>query len=99
MSKAVLLILFLRNGAPVPPARDPIARLDMTLRPRLSDPYQYYLPVRCTNCAATGKIFWEGVGEQKTLVRLSNEFYERLGRLPPHPIEIVCRTCGTTQLE
>lgn len=75
------------------------ARLYMTLRSRLSDSYQYYLPVRCTNCAATGKIFWEGLGEQKTLVRLSDEFYERLGRLPPHPIEIVCRLCGTAQLE
>ena len=71
----------------------------MTLRPGLSDPYQYYLPVRCTNCAATGKIFWEGLGEHKTLVRLSGEFYERLGRMHPHPIEIVCRTCGTAQLE
>ena len=71
----------------------------MTLRPCSSDPYRYYLPVRCANCAATGKIFWEGLGEQKTLVRLSGEFYERLGGLPPHPIEIVCRTCGMAQRE
>ena len=79
--------------------RPTLPGLHMTLRSSLSDPYRYILPVRCKNCAAFGKILWEGLGEQKILVRLSEEFYERLGRQPSHPIEIVCRACGTPQLE
>jgi phage FluMu protein Com len=71
----------------------------MALRSTLSDPRQYFLPVRCPNCASIGSILWEGLGEHKTLVSMSDEFYERLGRLPPHPIELVCRACGTPQLE
>lgn len=71
----------------------------MTLRSSLSDYRQYFMSVRCPHCAAMGKILWEGSGERKTLVRISAEFYERLCRLPPYSIELVCRTCGTPQLE
>jgi hypothetical protein len=71
----------------------------MTLKSTLLDYRQYLMPICCPNCAALGKILWEGSGERKTLVRMSGEFYERLCRLPPHPIELVCRTCGTPQME
>lgn len=71
----------------------------MSLNSSLPDYRQYFVPVRCPKCAAIGNILWEGLGERKTLVRLSGQFYERLRPAPPHPIEIVCRVCGTPQLE
>jgi hypothetical protein len=71
----------------------------MTLKASLLDYRQYLMPVCCPKCAAMGKILWEGSGERKTLVRLTGQFYERLRKLPPHPIELVCLTCGAAQLE
>jgi hypothetical protein len=71
----------------------------MTLKTGLFDYRQYFMPVRCPKCSAVGDMIWEGSGERKTLVHLSGQFYERLGRLPPYPIELVCRACGTPQLE
>ena len=63
------------------------------------DHRQYFVSIHCPTCAAKGKILWEGSGRQKALVYLSEQFYERLRRAPPHPIELVCRACGTSQLE
>ena len=71
----------------------------MTLRSALFDYRQYFMSVSCPNCAAMGRILWEGSGERKTLVQVSGQFYERLCSLPPHPIELVCRECGASQLE
>jgi hypothetical protein len=71
----------------------------MTLKATLLDYRQYLMPICCPKCAAMGKILWEGLGERRTLVHMSGEFYERLCRLPPHPIELVCRACGAAQLE
>jgi len=71
----------------------------MTLRSSLFDYRQYFMAISCPNCAAMGKILWEGSGERKTLVQVSGQFYERLCNSPPHPIELVCRTCGASQLE
>ena len=71
----------------------------MSLMSTLHEYRQHCMPIRCPNCAAMGKILWEGSGRCKTLVRISGHFYERLCRLPPHSIEIVCVACGTPQLE
>lgn len=71
----------------------------MSLRSSLLDYRQYIMSVHCPNCAAIGRIFWEGSGERRTLVSISEQFYERLCRLPPHPIELVCRACGAAQPE
>jgi hypothetical protein len=71
----------------------------MALLPSLLNYGQYLLPLRCSHCAAKGKIRWAVSGERKMLVHLSGQFYSRLCKLPPHPIELVCRACGTPQLE
>jgi hypothetical protein len=56
-------------------------------------------PIRCPKCLARGLVTWEGAGAEKVLVRLSANFYERLTKVPPYSIELVCQQCGMAQLE
>jgi DNA-directed RNA polymerase subunit RPC12/RpoP len=56
-------------------------------------------PIRCPKCTAKGLMVWEQDGAEKVLVRLSANFYERLTKVPPFAIELVCRQCGMAQLE
>jgi hypothetical protein len=56
-------------------------------------------PIYCPKCNAAGCVVWEGEGQTKALVRISGDFYERLSKRAPYPIELVCQQCGTPQLE
>ena len=60
---------------------------------------QYSVDLRCTKCGSKGIVIWEGHGADKTMVWLSGQFYERLAKQPPFPIELVCIKCGTAQPE
>jgi hypothetical protein len=44
-----------------------------------------------------GVVVWEKDGNSRSLVSLSNGFYERISKKEPYPIEIVCRECGAAQ--
>jgi hypothetical protein len=60
---------------------------------------KYSDTVRCPRCHRTGTIEWEAAAEKnlKELVRINGEFYERVSKKPPFPIELVCVGCGTPQ--
>jgi hypothetical protein len=68
--------------------------LFMTTYPGGFEPRQYAQEILCPKCSNRGVILWEGTREEKTLVRMSTAFYERLSKKPPHPIELVCQKCG-----
>jgi hypothetical protein len=57
--------------------------------------------VECPKCGKKGSIVWEDVprpdGVAKELVRIDGDFFERIARKPPYPIELVCNGCGTPQ--
>jgi hypothetical protein len=59
--------------------------------------------VVCPKCGQKGSILWEDVpragGDGKEMSRISGNFYERLSKKAPHPIELVCNGCGTSQTE
>jgi len=55
--------------------------------------------VVCRACGKSGTIAWEEVSRLNKstvpeLVGIDGPFFERLGRKPPYPIELVCRACG-----
>ena len=62
-------------------------------------PPQYAVEICCPQCQNRAILVWEKSGKDRTLVRLSGRFYERLSSTPPHPIELVCLQCGTPQPE
>ena len=51
----------------------------------------------CPRCGNCGVINWDLVpspdGPKKEFAGISGEFYERLSKKSPHPIEIVCNNC------
>lgn len=55
----------------------------------------------CPTCGKEGAVIWElaarARGDGKDLVRIEGDFYERLSRKPPFPIELICHVCGTAQ--
>jgi hypothetical protein len=57
--------------------------------------------IRC-RCGKIGSIVWEDApaaeGVRQELVKLDGDFYERLSKRPPYPVELVCNTCGTAQV-
>jgi hypothetical protein len=53
--------------------------------------------VTCPKCKSIGVADWEKIGAERSLIRLSRNFYERLSRKVPYPIEVVCLECGTVQ--
>jgi len=53
----------------------------------------------CPKCGAKGRTVWERDEWGLSLVSLSGGFYERLKKLSPVNIEIVCHACGTAQPE
>jgi hypothetical protein len=53
----------------------------------------------CPKCGTVGVAVWEKVGAERSLIRLTRNFYERLSKKDPFPIEIVCLGCGTAQRE
>jgi hypothetical protein len=62
-------------------------------------PRQNAVDICCPKCRSRATLVWEISGKDKTLVRLTGHFYERLSATPPHPIELVCLKCGTPQTE
>jgi hypothetical protein len=52
-------------------------------------------------CGKVGSIVWENArsekGAQRDFVKIDGDFYERLSKRPPYPIELVCNSCGTAQ--
>jgi hypothetical protein len=70
----------------------------MTL-PDANNPRQFSVRVYCPKCGNSGSVVWERIGAERQLVSLSPTFYERLAKTPPHPIELVCRSCGAAQNE
>lgn len=63
------------------------------------NPREHAVTIRCSKCANRGTLVWEGAGKAKGLIRIMGEFYERLAKVPPHAIELVCLRCGTAQTE
>jgi hypothetical protein len=66
---------------------------------------QFSVLIECPKCGEKGVATWEEnkhtsvSGPEPTLIRLSSEFYERVSKRAPHVIELVCRKCGTAQIE
>lgn len=54
--------------------------------------------IRC-RCGKVGAILWEdaptpdGTGRPE-FVKIDGDFYERIAKKPPYPIELVCNACG-----
>jgi hypothetical protein len=53
----------------------------------------------CPRCGQIGVVTWEMFGNERSLVGLSNGFYERISNKAPYPIELVCNDCGAAQAE
>jgi len=60
---------------------------------------QFSVNITCPKCRAIGVVVWEKDGAHRSLVSLSNGFYERMSEKDPYPIELVCRECGTRKSE
>jgi hypothetical protein len=54
--------------------------------------------ITCPKCNAVGVAVWEVVGTERSLIKLTRNFYERISRKNPYPIEMVCNECGTVQV-
>ena len=55
--------------------------------------------IKC-RCGKVGSILWEDAlseGVHREFVKIEGDFYERLSKRTPHPIELVCNSCGTAQ--
>ena len=55
--------------------------------------------ISCPHCGKNGRLHWERSADDRRneLVKIDGDFYERLAKTPPFPIELVCNSCGTTQ--
>jgi hypothetical protein len=64
---------------------------------------QFTIAIACPGCEQTGAAVWEenskfsASGPQTVLIRLSDGFYERIGKTSPHDIEMICSRCGKIQ--
>ena len=62
---------------------------------------QFTNTIICPKCGQQGSETWEEnvqvsqAGPEPHLVGRSGEFYERLSRKAPYPIEVVCSRCET----
>jgi len=62
---------------------------------------QFFNTIACAKCGQQGSEIWEesaqnsSLGPDLHLIGRSGEFYERLSKMAPHPIEVVCGHCGT----
>ena len=54
--------------------------------------------VVCPKCGNCGVISWDLVqtanGTKKDFAGITGNFYERLSKQPPYPIELVCTACS-----
>lgn len=60
-------------------------------------PGQYSFDIICPRCKERGVIVWENTGGERTLVSLTQEFYERISKKSPYSIELVCTNCDMIQ--
>jgi hypothetical protein len=63
---------------------------------------QFTVTIQCTKCGQKGSEIWEEntqingrCPEPFQLIKRSEEFYERLAKKAPYPIEVACHRCGT----
>jgi len=62
---------------------------------------QFTNMITCPKCGQQGHETWEetgqnsGLGPDPHLIMRSGDFYERLSRKAPYPIEVVCSRCET----
>jgi hypothetical protein len=63
------------------------------------EPPQVPTNITCPKCKAIGVVVWEMAGAERCLVSLTRNFHERISKIDPFPIELVCHGCGTTQPE
>ena len=62
---------------------------------------QFSSTITCPKCGQQGHEIWEDATQTSHLdpdphlVARSGEFYERLAKKDPYPIEVVCGRCGT----
>lgn len=58
--------------------------------------------IRCDGCGCAGSIRWEDTlltrGSRYEVINIEGDFFERLSGGFPHPVELVCMSCGTGQL-
>ncbi len=47
----------------------------------------------CPHCGQRGEVIWSGTGNDRVLLRLSNEFHVEEGRLPGARHVIICNAC------
>jgi len=52
-----------------------------------------HIKFACPHCGQTGEVVWNGIGKERVLLRLSNEFHVEEGRLPGARHVIVCNAC------
>jgi hypothetical protein len=61
---------------------------------------QFTNTITCPKCGQQGQETWEEAGQNSSLgpdphlVVRSGDFYERISRKAPYPIEVVCGRCG-----
>jgi hypothetical protein len=55
--------------------------------------------LHCPRCGQAGHVTWDNLpaGNSNDLVRIEGDFFERMSRKAPYPIELVCNGCGTVQ--
>jgi len=52
----------------------------------------------CPKCGAVGVVIWENENsDDRTLVSLSRNFYEKIPKKTPYPMELVCDGYGAAQ--
>jgi ribosomal protein L37E len=63
---------------------------------------QHADPIVCRRCGKFGRIIWDDISRLNSftseLAGIDGPFFERLGREPPYPIELVCRSCGAVAM-
>lgn len=57
--------------------------------------------IYCNHCGKHGRLYWENDphATRQVLVRIDGDFYERIRKKAPYPIELVCNGCGAAQQE
>ena len=55
--------------------------------------------IHCPGCGKIGTIQWEDApsDNDRQLIKIEGDFYERLAKKEPYQIELVCSACGTLQ--
>lgn len=60
---------------------------------------QFSVTIVCPACGRAGVVTWEKVGNERSLVSLSDGFHERVSTKKPYPLELVCNGCGRHEPE